>query len=391
MKILSIETSCDETALSIVEADGSLTNPNFSVLGNALFSQIHLHAEFGGVVPNIAKREHSKRIVPLLAETLKQANLLRTNGVNKEKVEAALSLLEKEPDAKVLLEKFLNEYAAPDIDLIAVTVGPGLEPALWVGINVARALATAWQKEIIGVNHMEGHIVSVLGKTLKKTSEESIAFPAVALLVSGGHTELHLVQGWTDYKLLGATRDDAVGEAFDKVARILGLPYPGGPEISKLAAQYRAESNVTATIEFPRPMMNTDDYEFSFSGLKTAVLYTVRDLQDGLTEEIKKEIAKEFEDAAIEVLVKKTLKAVEEFGAQTIIVGGGVAANDYLRNELRHNTIERFGDIPVLFPEKNLSTDNSIMIALAGYLEYIKNGNKGDAPDGLRANGNLKI
>jgi N6-L-threonylcarbamoyladenine synthase len=300
------------------------------------------------------------------------------------------SLLEREEEAKKMLHDFFEQYEIPEIDLIAVTVGPGLEPALWVGISVARALALAWNKPIVGVNHMEGHIISPLLHGVALESEQAVTFPAVSLLVSGGHTELHAVESWTKYKMLGATRDDAAGEAFDKVARMLGLPYPGGPEISKLALLGREAQNAS-TITFPRPMIHSKDFDFSFSGLKTAVLYTVRDLPNGLNEELKQEIAKEFENAVVDVLTTKTLSAVEEIGAQTIIVGGGVAANKHLRSELTKRAKEKFGDIAVLFPEKELATDNAVMIAMAGYLDYIKNGSTGSDTDKLKAQGNLKI
>lgn len=390
IRILSIETSCDETALSILTAEGGIAAPHFTVVADALSSQAKLHAEYGGVLPNLARREHGKNIIPLLIEVLEKAKLLHQRKNSYTKNEAVFSLLEREEEAKKMLHDFFEQYETPEIDLIAVTVGPGLEPALWVGISVARALALAWNKPIVGVNHMEGHIISPLLHGIALESEQVVTFPAISLLVSGGHTELHAVESWTTYRMLGATRDDAAGEAFDKVARMLGLPYPGGPEISKLAAIGR-ETPHTSGITFPRPMIHTKDFDFSFSGLKTAVLYTVRDLPNGLNQELKQEIAKEFEDAVVDVLTTKTLAAVEETGAQTIIVGGGVAANKHLRNELTKRAQEKFGDIAVLFPEKELATDNAVMIGMAGYLDYIKNGSTGSDEHILKAQGNLKI
>ncbi|MFH1956552.1 MAG: tRNA (adenosine(37)-N6)-threonylcarbamoyltransferase complex transferase subunit TsaD, partial [Patescibacteria group bacterium] len=245
MKILAIETSCDETAISVVECWGNPFSARGGsafggkILSNVVASQIKIHAKWGGVVPNLAKREHIKNL-------------------------------------PVVLKKALGKIKMKNIDLIAVTVGPGLEPALWVGINFAEDLAKKCNKKIIGINHMEGHLVSPLLNL--KLKIKNLKFPAVALLVSGGHTELVLIKDWLKYKIIGQTRDDAAGEAFDKVAKMLKLPYPGGPQVSKLAESFKFQVSSFKT-KLPRPMIKSNDYDFSFSGLKTAVLYLLKDLE----------------------------------------------------------------------------------------------------------------
>jgi len=331
------------------------------VLGSAIQSQINLHKEYGGVFPNLAKREHIKNLPIVLEEAL--------------------------TEARVDIEK---------IELIAVTVGPGLEPALWTGITFAQELSKKWSVSVIGANHMNGHLASVI------LDNKKVIFPAIGLLISGGHTELILLKSWAEKEKLGETQDDAVGEAFDKVARMLGLPYPGGPEISKLAEEAR-KNDINLEKKFPRPMIHSKDLNFSFSGLKTAVLYYIRELtlpnpslnlREGpsvarageLTEEQKMEIAHEFEDAVIETLVSKTKKAINEFLPKTLIIGGGVIANKALReNFLKLN--ETYPDLEIFIPEKSLTTDNATMIAVAGYLEQLKNQNSLE----LRAQGNLDI
>jgi N6-L-threonylcarbamoyladenine synthase len=327
VKILAIETSCDETAIALLEIEGPKEKPVIKILGNNLYSQVHLHQEFGGVYPNLAKREHIKNLPILLEKTLK--------------------------DAQFDLEN-------PDIDYIAVTRGPGLEPALWTGITFAQELSRKWNKPVIPTNHMEGHIFSVL-YDLKE--EENLEFPALALLVSGGHTELVMVNDFGKYSIIGRTRDDAVGEAFDKVARMLSLPYPGGPEISKLAQAHR-ESGMRLSIEFPRPMIHSGNLDFSFSGLKTAVLYKLKSLE----EKDSSEIARAFEDAAIGILVEKTRSALEEHPEiKTLIVAGGVSANKYLQSEIK-NLIKEFPEVKLEIPSLHLSTDNALMIGAAAYV-----------------------
>ncbi|KKP80965.1 MAG: putative tRNA threonylcarbamoyladenosine biosynthesis protein Gcp, partial [Parcubacteria group bacterium GW2011_GWB1_35_5] len=251
MIILGIETSCDETAVSVIEAKGDLKSLQFKILGSAVNSQIEIHKPYGGVFPALAKREHLRNLPLVLEEALKKA------------------------DIKDDLDK---------IDIIAVTVGPGLEPALWTGINFAEKLGKSWGKAVIPTNHMEGHIASVLFKTdesesKKEQTKSRIEFPAIALLISGGHTELVLLKSWVSKETIGETQDDAVGEAFDKVARMMNLPYPGGPEISKLAEKARLE-DISLEKKFPRPMLHSKDLNFSFSGLKTAVLYYLKNINE---------------------------------------------------------------------------------------------------------------
>ncbi len=384
MKILSIETSCDETGISILEVKGG-KKPSFKVLADSLSSQIVIHAPYGGVYPMLAKREHIKNL-------------------------------------PILLEKVLKKSKIKKVDLIAVTTGPGLEPALWTGIVFAKELAEKWGVPLIPVNHMEGHVLSVFGKnkgTFKiPQGKNKLKFPVLSLLVSGGHTELVLVKDWMKYKVIGQTLDDAAGEAFDKVARMLGLPYPGGPEISKLAekerrkklreaelfgvsagrrledgANFSAEKlrpqKVAAPLSLPRPMLHSKNFDFSFSGLKTAVLYLIRkiELKNHLNDKTKAQIAMEFENAVIETLIHKTKKAIEKHKIETLIIAGGVSANKYLRKEVKKN----IKNVNILFPEKKLTTDNSIMIGIVGYLQYIKNKKRVPRIRNIKASGNLSL
>jgi len=464
MKILSIETSCDETAISIIEAEfvhvdsskAVKSRPVFKVLGNALYSQAETHADFGGVFPTLAKREHIINFTPILISALQDAGMLIEKFETESTTEAkssekkvladALSFLsEREQDMHDQLLDFLMKYETPKIDAIAVTVGPGLEPALWVGINGAKALSYIWQLPIIPTNHMEGHITSVLIDD-EIPAGANIHFPAVALLISGGHTELVQVNSWGDYKLLGQTRDDAVGEAFDKVARIIGLKYPGGPKISALAKRFRdgefsskdiSADNTSSSLrkpwDLPRPMITKKDCDFSFSGLKTSVLYAVRDYkknpttgeQEELSESDKASLCAEFEQAVTDVLISKTKRALEESGAKTLIIGGGVSANTFIKESFakmiadeftfenstdgatKDNTIQNAlnsqdQSVTLLVPQKNLSTDNSLMIGIAGFLRYSSGHfiakidkkhlawNQEEFPE-LRANGNLGL
>ncbi len=445
MKILSIETSCDETAISLMKVKSDTKGHHFKILGNELSSQIALHTQYGGVFPMMAKREHDKNILPILIKVLKEAklyklkvkpkqinNLLDKNDELKTKEKnKILKILERE---EFLRENFVDKLIKikkPDIDAIAITTGPGLVPALWVGISFAKALSVLWDIPLVPVNHMEGHIFSIFpkkGKSFNVKNTESL-FPALSLLVSGGHTELILIKDWMKYKKIGQTRDDAVGEAFDKVARMLGLPYPGGPEISRLAKEERnsysdmtefsgpqisspihsfskteAQSdhenlnNPLPLIKLPRPMIYTKDYDFSFSGLKTAVLYMIRNLGK-LNDNMKREIAREFEDSAIEVLVHKTIKAIKEYKIKTLIVGGGVSANSYLQEQIQNkiNEINKnlskarpYSKTKVYFPSKTLTGDNAQMIAIAGYFQY-KNKKYTKRVNTLKANGNLSL
>ncbi len=363
MRILSIETSCDETAVSILDATGTFPHANYKVLGNSLFSQIDIHREYGGVFPAVAKREHVKTLVPMLMRALKDAAMLLPHEEDSAhpQTDELYTLLTREEGLAEALINFLQQYEKPDIDLIAVTNGPGLEPTLWVGINFAKALSYAWGIPVVPINHMEGHILASIfdGRTIP-----DLVFPAIALLISGGHTELILIKEWGEYKKIGETRDDAVGEAFDKTARMLGLPYPGGPEISNLAREAR-KNQVDTFVQLPRPMLESGDYDFSFSGLKTAVRYAVQNKT--LTHNDKIGIAREFEEAVTTVLLRKTKAALVEHNAQTLIIGGGVSANTYIRETFKEFFWKEYPMVTVYLPPRNMSTDNSIMIALVGH------------------------
>lgn len=398
MILLAIETSCDETALSLLETKEVEGKLHFKVLNNLVLSQIKLHEQYGGVFPMMAKREHAKNLVPLLVKVLDESGFtVNTKTPTKDeglttKLKDLLSAKESELLEHILSTQKLWQLPAKNgspIDAIAVTQGPGLEPALWVGINFAKALNLLWGVPVIPVNHMEGHIVASLlndNSHANYSSLRTLPFPALALLISGGHTELVNIKDHRHYNIIGKTRDDAVGEAFDKVARLLGLPYPGGPQISKLADIERAaHPKPRKHYVLPRPMLTTKDFDFSFSGIKTAVLYMTKEIPD-LTLDIKQQIAREFEDAVAEVLVKKTRKAIEEFGIQSLIIGGGVTANRFIREQF-DLLAKEFG-IPLLLPGSNLSTDNALMIGIAGALSYLH-----EKPSDLtfKADGNLAL
>ena len=421
MRILSIETSCDETAISVIEAIAGDSNasPRFKVLGDALYSQADTHAAYGGVFPMLAKREHARNIVPLLRSALESAYAVGlervedTTQVSEEMAVKIKEILSKENALADVLLEACGSLAKPAIDAIAVTSGPGLEPALWVGISFAKALSVLWDVEVIPVNHMEGHIVSVLlekgkaGGEAGRDSEAPVAFPALALLISGGHTEIVKINNWHEYEVVGRTRDDAIGEAFDKAARILGLPYPGGPHISRLAAMHRekykhsdtgANSAYARPYELPRPMIKSPNLDFSFSGIKTAVLYLVKSLTDdgtiALTDEQKEAIACEFENAVTEVLIEKVRKAIDETGAETLIIGGGVVANTYIRDQFKKLLTDNFPHVTLRVPSIDLSTDNSVMIGMAGYLRLLyneKNGLEKTHASEIVAQGNLSL
>jgi len=391
MNILSIETSCDETAVSIVKADGQFPDASYEVLGDALHSQVDLHAEYGGVFPMLAKREHAKKLIPMLTKALDQAELLEEDPseLSQAHIEILHELLVHEEETGMVdaLITFFQTYQKPEVALIAVTSGPGLEPALWVGVNFAKALAEVWNIHVVPVNHMEGHVLASIFDVEEDDKLAQVSFPAVSLLISGGHTELLCMKNWSTYEKIGQTRDDAVGEAFDKVARMMGLPYPGGPEISRLAKLGRA-SNLPLFADLPRPMIHSKDLDFSFSGLKTAVRYAIDGKELGETD--MQALARDFEDAATEVLIKKTQKALDETGAQTLIIGGGVSANDYIRNCFHAQLLESHRDVEIYFPNPGLSTDNSVMIALSGHARSASASNPAAARL-IKANGNRSI
>ena len=311
---LGIESSCDETAAAVLRGGREL-------LSNVISTQIPLHRKYGGVVPEIASRRHIVNVMPVIDEALRNA-----------------------------------EVALPDIDQIAVTCGPGLVGALLVGVSAAKALAFARNVPLIGVNHLEGHIFANF------LSHTELKPPFMALVVSGGHTALIHVIGYNHFALMGQTRDDAAGEAFDKIARVMGLPYPGGPEIDKLAAVGDEDA-----VDFPRALREKGNYEFSFSGLKSAVLNYLNEMKMKNMEVNRADVAASFQKAVIEVLVQKSLEALSETNLDTLVLAGGVAANSALERRLREASAEH--GIHFYYPDKILCTDNAAMIACRGYYQ----------------------
>jgi N6-L-threonylcarbamoyladenine synthase len=309
MRILAIETSCDESAVAVLDSERGL-------LAHELWSQIDLHRAFGGVVPELASRDHLRRLLPLLSTALDRA---RTN--------------------------------AAQLDGVAYTAGPGLVGALLTGAALARSLSFGWELPAIGVHHLEGHLLAPM------LESPAPPFPHVALLVSGGHTMLIEVRAIGDYRMLGQTRDDAAGEAFDKSAKLLGLPYPGGPELAQLAA-----SGVAGRYSFPRPMLDRPGFEFSFSGLKTAVMQTLRAAT--LSEQQRADVAFAVQDAIVATLCAKALRALGYTGHQALVVAGGVGANRELRSRLAREASALGAQ--VFFPRLEFCTDNAAMIAVAG-------------------------
>jgi N6-L-threonylcarbamoyladenine synthase len=314
MLVLGLETSCDETGVALFDTERGL-------LAHALFSQVDVHVEYGGVVPELASRDHVRKTLPLVDE------ILRESGCQ-----------------------------ASDIDGVAYTAGPGLAGALMVGATLARALARGWGVPVLGVHHMEGHLLAPM------LEDEAPQYPFVALLVSGGHTQLVRVDGIGQYRMLGESLDDAAGEAFDKVAKMLGLPYPGGPHIGRMA-----ERGDPQRFDFPRPMVNRPGLDFSFSGLKTHTLNTIADCRqrDGpLSEQDRCDIARAFEEAVVSTLVIKCRRALEQEKLKTLVIAGGVSANVRLRAALEHALAKVGGR--VFYPAPMFCTDNGAMIAYAG-------------------------
>jgi N6-L-threonylcarbamoyladenine synthase len=309
MRILAIESSCDESAAAILDAGRGL-------LAHEIFSQIELHRVYGGVVPELASRDHVRRLLPLVRSVMAKA-----------------------------------ETTAGELDGVAYTAGPGLIGALLTGASLARSLAYAWKVPALGVHHLEGHLLAPL------LEPEPPPFPHVALLVSGGHTMLIEVREIGSYRLLGETRDDAAGEAFDKTAKLLGLPYPGGPELARLAAR-----GTPGTFNFPRPMLDRPGLEFSFSGLKTAVVHAIRGRE--MTDAMRADVAEGVQLSIVETLTAKALRALEETGLDTLVVSGGVSANRSLRTRLAEAT--RRQGARVYYPRIEFCTDNAAMIAVAG-------------------------
>ncbi|MFH1706295.1 MAG: tRNA (adenosine(37)-N6)-threonylcarbamoyltransferase complex transferase subunit TsaD [Patescibacteria group bacterium] len=342
MNILAIETSCDDTGVAVLK----IRNQKFKILSNIVSSQVKLHAKYGGVYPSLAKREHQKNL-------------------------------------PIVFRKALKEAKDPEINLIAVTQGPGLEPCLWIGINFAKELAKKLKKPLVPVNHIEAHIlVNLVDKNLKDI------FPAICLVVSGGHTQLILAKGTGSYRILGETRDDAAGECFDKTARILGLRYPGGPEIAVQAAKSKA-GNSKFKIVLPRPMIGQKNYDFSFSGLKTAVLYDFKNRPKKVREakEYIQEMAFEIQQAAIDVLLKKTVKAAKDSRAKTVILGGGVSANLELQKQFKNEIKKELPKVQLLMPSSGMATDNAVMVGIAAYFNLKKK----RGWQGISADANLRI
>ena len=313
MIVLGVETSCDETSVAVVK-DGK------TVLSNVVLSQIDIHKEYGGVVPEIASREHVKGVTLVFDQAIKKA------GISYE-----------------------------DVDLVAVTEGPGLIGSLLIGVSAAKVIAMNYNIPLVGVHHIAGHIYA-------NNLEREIEFPCLALVVSGGHTELILMREHFDFSKLGETQDDAVGEAYDKIARVLNLPYPGGPQVDKLSALGED------VYHFPRPMIDTEDYNFSFSGLKSHVINFNHNMVQRNEEINQANFARSFQDAVTDVLVTKTSKAAKEYQVKQIIVAGGVAANRGLRAKM----LDTIKFVPVYFPSMQYCTDNAAMIAAAGYFKYQK-------------------
>mgnify|MGYP001821477866 CR=1 FL=1 len=328
MRVLGLETSCDETGVALYDTEKGL-------LAEALHSQVDLHAVYGGVVPEIASRDHLRRLLPLIRQVLDDA------GVDR-------------PDA------------------IAYTAGPGLVGALMVGAGMASGLGSAWGCPVVPVHHMEGHLVAPM------LEDEPPEWPFLALLVSGGHTMLVWVEALGQYTVLGSTLDDAVGEAFDKTAKLLGLGYPGGPALAKLA-----ESGDEKAFDLPRPMIHRDGFDFSFSGLKTAVMLKVREVEAaGTIDDVRADIAASFQRAVVDTLVRRTLKAADDRNAERVIVAGGVGANRLLRSELAATFSGS-----VYYPRLRFCTDNGAMIAVAGALRL----NDADQPSTIHATARWSI
>ncbi len=370
---MAIETSCDETAAAIISLQHTAYGLQLEILSNIISSQIDIHRKYGGVFPEYASRAHTEKIIPVIKEVLNKTKL-----------------------------------TFKDIDLLAVTIGPGLIGSLLIGVNTAKALAYAKNKPIIGINHWLGHIYSNFVRVELKTKNAKVKttannsklpeFPALILIVSGGHTDLVLMKSHTDIKTLGQTLDDAAGEAFDKVAKLLGLGYPGGPAIAAYAAKIRnPKSEIRKlNIKFPRSMLDRKDYNFSFSGLKTSVLYKVKELESqGITiNHYKSLIAHEFQQAVIDILIGKTIQAALRFQPKSICLCGGVSANKELRKQFleKISLINQSSNHPITFhcPAMELTTDNAAMIGIAAAYQ-ITNSHPTTDYHSITTNANLKL
>jgi len=397
IKILAIETSCDETAAAVIGVkDGQPV-----ILSNVVSSQIDLHAKTGGVVPEVASRAHLEAIIPVITEALlvaKNFNIQQPTPNQipncKNQMEIKNWMLNGRWNLEVGNSK---NFLLEDITHIAVTAGPGLIGSLLVGYNAAKTIAYAKNLPIIPINHIEGHIYSAfaeLGQKPKvKSQKPGTIFPILALTVSGGHTSLTLMKGHGQYETIGQTLDDAVGEAYDKVARLLDLGYPGGPKIAQLAQQFRdkflnksknsygneATNQLNNKIIFPRPILNDGTYNFSLSGLKTAVLVKVKNIMtqfgyatpDQIPENTKEEIAFAFEEAVAEVLSVKTAKAAIQYRANAVIFAGGVSANTYLGERIKDELAKTNTELPICIPKRELAGDNAAMIGIAAYYHIL--------------------
>jgi N6-L-threonylcarbamoyladenine synthase len=336
MRVLAIETSCDDTSAAVI-LDGR------KILSNVVSSQVNVHRKYGGVVPELASRRHIESIVPIVTEALETANV-----------------------------------TLRDMDGIAVTQGPGLVGSLLVGLSFAKSLAYATGIPLVGVNHIEAHLSAIF------LEEPPPRFPYIGLVVSGGHTSLFRVEGFGKYERLGQTRDDAAGEAFDKVAKLLGLGYPGGPVIDELS-----ETGNPKAIRFPRPSLGKNSLDFSFSGLKTAVVNYVKSCPmpvGGYSEDLIRDIVSSFQEAVVEVLVGKTLQAAQHLGLKRIVLSGGVAANRRLRQKIKEEASQQ--KLAVYIPSPSFCTDNAAMVGVLGY-EYLKQGIR--SPSSLNAFSNLPL
>jgi len=394
MKILAIETSCDDSCIALAECSAN----KFKLISNLISSQVEIHRKWGGVYPTLARREHQKNLTPLLSQTLKNVNVLKNS---KSKIQDAKSkelknILEREKILFKKLSKFLEKSGKPKIDLIAVTIGPGLDPCLWTGVNFARALSYYWDLPIMGINHIEAHIFANDNFSIMNEKKN---LPALALIVSGGHTQIVLIKKLGNYRILGETRDDAAGEAFDKIARILGLDYPGGPAIAKEAAKLPMTNhkllmiNDELSINLPRPMLNTKDYDFSFSGLKTAVLYDYkkRTKKEKESKQYIQAMAREAQQAIIDVLIKKTIKAAKDYKVKSIILGGGVTANKELRKQFQQRIEKENSRFELHISSPKYCTDNAAMIAATACFHKTINNQALDNWRNIKALPNLRI
>lgn len=360
IKILAIETSCDETAAAVVTKNGGDVN----ILSNIIASQINIHKKYGGVFPEIASRAHTEKIIPVVERAL---NVTR------------YKLRVKTPYNALTYNLLRN------IDVIAITIGPGLIGSLLIGVNFAKTLAYAKNLPIIGINHLLGHIYSNWAK------KPYPMFPALILIVSGGHTGLYLMKSHNNIQTLGETLDDAAGEAFDKVAKLLGLGYPGGPAIADEVAKVKSyKVKVTSDIKLPRSMLNSGDYNFSFSGLKTAVLYKVKELSRitcNLSRITSAAVAASFQQTVLDILIGKTIQAAYEFKPKSICLCGGVSANKELRQQLKMAVKKLPSKTSYHIPPIELSTDNAAMIGIAAsyHLDQVTKW------DNIHANANLKL